>query len=93
MTALGFNTQPPEGGWECFDLWFIFNKLFQHTAARRRLENSPPISSIAELFQHTAARRRLDYGGQRETMLVERFNTQPPEGGWARRIYTYQKTF
>ena len=35
--VLGFNTQPPEGG------WFIMNKLttrfnaFQHTAARRRL--------------------------------------------------------
>ena len=36
---VGFNTQPPEGG--CFAKYssLIF-KLFQHTAARRRLDSN-----------------------------------------------------
>ena len=55
--------------------------LFQHTAARRRLE--PAYASIASSgsFQHTAARRRLVC----KTALYippTGFNTQPPEGGW-----------
>ena len=32
-----FNTQPPEGGWLRNRLFFIQYRLFQHTAARRRL--------------------------------------------------------
>ena len=34
----GFNTQPPEGGWFCFIRFILIFDLFQHTAARRRLE-------------------------------------------------------
>ena len=38
MIRVSFNTQPPEGGWEeVADLIDIGN-MFQHTAARRRLE-------------------------------------------------------
>ena len=41
LTALkrrsGFNTQPPEGGWQDQDTVFDDSELFQHTAARRRL--------------------------------------------------------
>ena len=33
--------------------------MFQHTAARRRLEVIPTIDKDGVLFQHTAARRRL----------------------------------
>mgnify|MGYP001691057558 CR=1 FL=1 len=33
-----FNTQPPEGGWFLFPSLLFFLYLFQHTAARRRLE-------------------------------------------------------
>ena len=32
---------------------------FQHTAARRRLEDVVPLDIQTALFQHTAARRRL----------------------------------
>ena len=35
-SAVGFNTQPPEGGWRSA-AWPSFLRLFQHTAARRRL--------------------------------------------------------
>ena len=34
-------------------------KLFQHTAARRRLQNEQYSDGVRWLFQHTAARRRL----------------------------------
>ena len=59
--TFGFNTQPPEGGWEFWRVRDLFNQKFQHTAARRRLgdrlvsQNGCGISR----FQHTAARRRL----------------------------------
>ena len=32
-----FNTQPPEGGWSHIISYLLFDFLFQHTAARRRL--------------------------------------------------------
>ena len=55
--------------------------LFQHTAARRRLDTGRNTLSRRTLFQHTAARRRL--GPKRcKFAVICRFNTQPPEGGW-----------
>ena len=33
----GFNTQPPEGGWSSHSSSSVISRLFQHTAARRRL--------------------------------------------------------
>ena len=55
-------------------------RLFQHTAARRRLSEKYGRMQIELLFQHTAARRRLDssIGSQSG---ASGFNTQPPEGG------------
>ena len=35
---MGFNTQPPEGGWSFDWIFKPANFLFQHTAARRRLD-------------------------------------------------------
>ena len=56
---IGFNTQPPEGGW-CFRrLQYLKPRLFQHTAARRRLDNELGMPIPKSQFQHTAARRRL----------------------------------
>ena len=34
-----FNTQPPEGGWSLSSLTLMLWALFQHTAARRRLDS------------------------------------------------------
>ena len=58
--------------------------MFQHTAARRRLfdKGIPPF--MLDSFQHTAARRRLQ-NVNTGRVLVIRFNTQPPEGGWLSR--------
>ena len=82
IRPIGFNTQPPEGGWSrarrrgCF--WLSVSthsrpkaagvgiKVFRHTDVG---------------FQHTAARRRL--GSPFQHICVRHsFNTQPPEGGW-----------
>ena len=40
---------------------FVQGKVFQHTAARRRLVGRDAIDALIELFQHTAARRRLEH--------------------------------
>ena len=54
-----FNTQPREGG--CFRDTRIIKRLllFQHTAARRRLQPFAVFLLKRQMFQHTAARRRL----------------------------------
>ena len=37
-TQIGFNTQPPEGGWGLQLKQLMLLLMFQHTAARRRLD-------------------------------------------------------
>ena len=59
---LSFNTQPPEGGWITTVPPSTRLVRFQHTAARRRLDNLINKFGMSYLFQHTAARRRLDDG-------------------------------
>ena len=60
---IGFNTQPPEGGWSCQFLLLPTLAKFQHTAARRRLAKLFLRNRLFFIqFQHTAARRRLGDG-------------------------------
>ena len=56
-----FNTQPPEGGWSSLETMLCQLFEFQHTAARRRLDDKLSKTVIDYLFQHTAARRRLEH--------------------------------
>ena len=58
-STTSFNTQPPEGGWQAFELLDEAIIMFQHTAARRRLETNLRLFIGNAVFQHTAARRRL----------------------------------
>ena len=58
-------------------------KVFQHTAARRRLASYCRLRTAPPRFQHTAARRRLVYKSTPHAYSRSCFNTQPPEGGWA----------
>ena len=58
-------------------------KMFQHTAARRRLGQVLTMGGQSPKFQHTAARRRLE-AKTTPNPTISRFNTQPPEGGWNR---------
>ena len=60
--------------------------MFQHTAARRRLDGIGRHRVRNCWFQHTAARRRLDRPPA-ITLHSDSFNTQPPEGGWLTELY------
>ena len=79
---LGFNTQPPEGGWPENDLLLRFNAVSTHSRPKAAGQ-SHSLGHVLLWFQHTAARRRLArqlLGYSRQI----RFNTQPPEGGWGK---------
>ena len=58
---MGFNTQPPEGGWYLHSFTKSLVIGFQHTAARRRLGFAGLFAIGLVMFQHTAARRRLGH--------------------------------
>ena len=78
-----FNTQPPEGGWEIVARFTTPKLMFQHTAARRRLEKLPHYK-----YYRTSFNTQPPEGGWRRSACRHprpiSFNTQPPEGGWAR---------
>ena len=57
--------------------------MFQHTAARRRLGVFPRLTA-AVLVVSTHSRPKAAGGnGAAAAGALARFNTQPPEGGWA----------
>ena len=66
LVYMCFNTQPPEGGWFVAKSDALVEKVFQHTAARRRLVMRVRASRRLSWFQHTAARRRLEFAGSGE---------------------------
>ena len=80
----GFNTQPPEGGWQRAACAWYVDTVFQHTAARRRLDCFADfIIQMIRVSTHSrpkAAGRRMRF----RTHRCRRFNTQPPEGGWVK---------
>ena len=57
--SIGFNSQPPEGGWPPFACNTLITQRFQLTAARRRLVFPGLLPHKISGFQLTAARRRL----------------------------------
>ena len=79
----GFNTQPPEGGWAPVASSFISTRMFQHTAARRRLGvYDAVITGDYRVSTHSRPKAAgIDICIQR--LVNTRFNTQPPEGGWS----------
>ena len=79
-----FNTQPPEGGWGACSLSCLLSFAFQHTAARRRLANR--LYHGFWRYAVSTHSRPKAAGGVFFTPppATWRFNTQPPEGGWAR---------
>ena len=77
---LGFNTQPPEGGWTADVEETVKETVSTHS--RPKAAGSKTAKTFtSSWFQHTAARRRLVLVGERVS-FVGGFNTQPPEGGW-----------
>ena len=56
--------------------------MFQHTAARRRLEVAAAKNQVAKWFQHTAARRRLvNYGDQTDQNPTVSTHSRPKAAG------------
>ena len=78
---VGFNTQPPEGGWLANRFYSNLNQMFQHAAARRRLVKGYRWLPKAFCFntQPPEGGWRMDDGCME---CRQSFNTQPPEGGW-----------
>ena len=79
---LGFNTQPPEGGWIMLKTMMIFMLWFQHTATRRWLEL---VAHLPECNPAVSTHSHPKVAGWQSILAVRRrccFNTQPPEGGW-----------
>ena len=82
---IGFNTQPPEGGWyRC-----IFQKLFiRGVSTHSRLKAA---GALAPVLTHIVLgfNTQPPEGGwllrQKKKSVIGGFNTQPPEGGWFRR--------
>ena len=86
-----FNTQPPEGGWSCSYCITVWIALFQHTAARRRLE-----AELTTPQRPTAVSTHSRPKAAGPTSDVLRlhgrsFNTQPPEGGWRLTTMSYHR--
>ena len=79
--VVGFNTQPPEGGWAELGKSRFWYPCFNTQPPEGGWLGFLAVMVAAPLFQHTAARRRLVgrcFGRNR----CQSFNTQPPEGGW-----------
>ena len=77
-----FNTQPPEGGWDKSCRIDTAKLRFQHTAARRRLDQQnitrQDVTSVSTHSRPKAAGFHVNV----VNVFKLCFNTQPPEGGW-----------
>ena len=80
--ATRFNSQPPEGGWGAYRAAYNAERMFQLTAARRRLVVCD--LRITGLFTVSTHSRPKAAGGTCRGGLAGAisFNSQPPEGGW-----------
>ena len=55
--------------------------MFQHTAARRRLQNIFRHFSLSIQVSTHSRPKAAAYLGEQDKAILARFNTQPPEGG------------
>ena len=84
---LGFNTQPPEGGWptarRCFRKVVCFNT---QPPEGGWTHSRPKAAGYAiQVSTHSRPKAAGRYaGGERRGNTC--FNTQPPEGGWVMRL-------
>ena len=80
--AMGFNTQPPEGGWFKTDDGKYIHAEFQHTAARRRLGRDLAYPCKQDEVSTHSRPKAAGQALQAQVQTTHCFNTQPPEGGW-----------
>ena len=81
---IGFNTQPPEGGWVAVSAMSapVMAIGFNTQPPEGGWQKGNTCHKRLFLFQHTAARRRLGRTVRFRAFRQGGFNTQPPEGGW-----------
>ena len=60
----------------------IQSKTFQHTAARRRLACLVFVGAVHAFVSTHSRPKAAGFDGPFPIACIERFNTQPPEGGW-----------
>ena len=83
MLRLGFNTQPPEGGWRQYSLILSASLCFNTQPPEGGWFRHRQFSEVLNVSTHSRPKAagcslsvlRLFHSG---------FNTQPPEGGWRR---------
>ena len=78
-----FNTQPPEGGCLASVGIIVLYSLFQHTAARRRLQEKNLFLFFLKRVSTHSRPKAAAIGLQQPKASKPSFNTQPPEGGCA----------
>ena len=81
VILMGFNTQPPEGGWIATPLYFKPCAVSTHSRPKAAGDTSTAITTAAISFN-----TQPPEGGWPTTISTTPktvcFNTQPPEGGW-----------
>ena len=77
----GFNTQPPEGGWVISIIKYPAPSVSTHS--RLKAAGKFELHIVVGIVVSTHS--RLKAAGRRRgrsSLMIGRFNTQPPEGGW-----------
>ena len=90
IRPIGFNTQPPEGGWVFILNFAIPKEGFQHTAARRRLVRDSQRKAVLTVVSTHSRPKAAGSLWRRQGLSARCFNTQPPEGGWAPQAHSAQ---
>ena len=81
-TINDFNSQPREGGWSPFAHTSIQVRVFQLTAARRRLvADKIGGFNVESISTHSRAKAAGAYR-MSSCERLKNFNSQPREGGW-----------
>ena len=78
---IGFNTQPPEGGWTESRL----KAMRKHVSTHSRLKAAGAKRVVIAVKAAVSTHSRLKAAGRPatdENYSIKSFNTQPPEGGW-----------
>ncbi len=89
LLAARFNTQPPEGGWGRISSILVISPVSTHSrpkAAGIRCIHGFSFGVVSTHSRPKAAGRLF----RRPKVFFQRFNTQPPEGGWQSRHGQYR---
>ena len=92
LQGIGFNTQPPEGGWSRN----VAKAELIQVSTHSRPKAAGPASNCAFQARHVSTHSRPKAAGNPQTharFRRFRFNTQPPEGGWRRAAASAMATY